>query len=175
MRKAIRITARKTSAAFAVPALCLCAAAAFGQFVSNGPRSQSAEKTEAVQYLYPEQLTLPAGKTSPVALHFRVAQGLHINSHTPSEEFLIPTSFSIPDDSGVRLAGATYPQGTNITLPADPNTRLNVYTGNFAIQARLIAAPGDHLVKGKLRYQACDQTQCMPPKTITVAIDVIGR
>jgi Disulphide bond corrector protein DsbC len=160
-----------------LPAILLGAGAATAccQFVSNSPRSQSGEKTEAVQYLYPEQLTLPAGKASPVALHFRVAQGLHINSHTPTDDFLIPTVFSIPDSAGVRLESATYPQGTNITLAADPNTHLNVYTGNFAIQTRLIAVPGDHLVKGKLRYQACDQTQCMPPKTITVAIDVIGK
>ena len=175
MSKAIKMKAGKTSAAFAFAMLGLCAAAACGQFVPSGPPSQSKEKKEAVQFLYPEQLTLPAGKASPAALHFRVAEGLHINSHTPKEDFLIATSFSIPDNSGVRLAGATYPQGTNITLAADPTTHLNVYTGDFAIQARLIAAPGDHLVKGKLRYQACDQTQCMPPKTITVAIDVIGK
>lgn len=154
---------------------CLAAAAACAQFVTNAPRGQSAEKIEAVQYLYPEQLTLPSGKSSPVALHFRVAQGLHINSHDPSEEFLIPTVFSIPEGAGVRLENANYPHGTNITLPADPNTHLNVYTGDFAIQTRLIATRGDHLVKGKLHYQACDQTQCMPPKTITVAIDVIGK
>jgi hypothetical protein len=30
-------------------------------------------------------------------------------------------------------------------------------------------------VQGKLHYQACDQNQCMPPKTIAVAIDVIGK
>jgi hypothetical protein len=34
---------------------------------------------------------------------------------------------------------------------------------------------GDHLVEGKLRYQACDRNECMPPKTITVPIDVIGK
>jgi Disulphide bond corrector protein DsbC len=176
MDDAIRMMkTRRASAGFVIVALGLCAAAASAQFVSNAPRSQSAEKTEAVQFLYPEQLILPVGKASPVALHFRVAHGLHINSHTPSEDFLIPTVFSIPDGASVRLESANYPQGTNITLAADPSTRLNVYTGEFAIQARLIAAPGDHLVKGKLRYQACDQTQCMPPKTITVAIDVIGK
>ena len=34
---------------------------------------------------------------------------------------------------------------------------------------------GDHLVEAKLRYQACDEAQCMPPKTITVPIDVVGK
>jgi hypothetical protein len=132
-------------------------------------------KTEAVEYLYPEQVTLPAGKSSPVTLHFRIQPNLHINSHTPREQYLIPTVFSIPESSGVRLADATYPAGADFTLPADPNEKLLVYSGEFAIQTKIVATPGDHLVEAKLRYQACDQNACMPPKTITVPIDVIGK
>lgn len=150
-------------------------AAAPAQFVSNAPQSRSAVNTDAVQYLFPEQVSLPAGKASTVTMHFRVVQGLHINSHTPGDEFLIPTVFSIPEGAGVRLEGASYPPGKFMTLPADPKTRLNVYTGDFTIETRLVAAAGNHLVRGKLRYQACDQTQCLPPKTINVAIDVIGK
>ena len=158
----------------------LAAAVVYGQFVSNSPRSDSPIKTEAVQYLFPEQVSVPAGKASPVILHFRVAQGLHINSHTPSDKFLIPTDFSIPDGVGpdgtaVRLEAATYPAGTIISLAFDPKTKLSVYTGEFAIQARIEATPGNHLVQAKLHYQACDQNQCMPPKTIDVPISVIGK
>ena len=136
---------------------------------------QSVLKTDAVEYIYPEQVTVPAGKSSPVALHFRIKQNLHINSHTPRAEYLIPTVFSIPETSGVQLAGATYPVGTDFTLPAAPDEKLSVYTGEFAIQAKILANPGNHLVQAKLRYQACDQNECLPPKTITVPIDVIGR
>lgn len=150
------------------------AAGAHAQFVTNAPHNGAA-KTEAVQYLFPEQVSLPAGKASTVTLHFRVTPGLHINSHTPNADFLIPTTFSIPAGAGARLESASYPAGVTITLAADPTTKLNVYTGDFAIQARLVADRGNHLVKGKLHYQACDQTQCMPPKNITVAIDVIGK
>ena len=132
-------------------------------------------KTEAVEYLYPEQVTLPAGKSSPVTLHFRIQPNLHINSHTPREQYLIPTVFSIPESSGVRLADATYPAGADFTLPADPNEKLLVYSGDFAIETKIVATAGDHLVEAKLRYQACDQNACMPPKTITVPIDVIGK
>lgn len=158
-----------------VMAAVLSGGGAYGQFVSSRAQDQSVDKMQAVEYLYPEQVTLPAGKASAVELHFRIARGLHINSHTPSGDFLIPTTFSIPAGAGARLAGASYPAGVNITLPADPKTKLNVYTGEFAIQTRLVASAGNHLVQGKLRYQACDQTQCMPPKTITVAVDVIGK
>ena len=163
------------AAALAIGLGALGAADIEGQFVSNSPRNNSVLKTEPVQYLFPEQVSVPAGKLTPVTLHFRVAQGLHINSHTPSDKFLIPTDFSIPEGTGVRLGAATYPPGTVISLAFDPNTKLSVYTGEFAIQARIEATPGNHLVQAKLHYQACDQNQCMPPKTIDVPIDVIGK
>lgn len=149
--------------------------AAQAQFISSAAQNRSALKAEAVQYLFPEQVTVPAGKATPVALHFRIAQGLHINSHTPSDDYLIPTSFSIADGTGVKLEAASYPAGTTIALPLDPKTKLSVYTGDFIIQARIVSTPGNHMVEGKLRYQACDQSQCMPPKTITVAFDVIAK
>jgi hypothetical protein len=120
-------------------------------------------------------VTVPAGKASPVTLHFRIAQGLHINSHTPRQEELIPTNFSIPDGFGVRLLDANYPAGSDLTLPLDPTTKLSVYTGEFTIETRISSTPGNHLVEAKLRYQACDKNACMPPKTIPVAIDVIGK
>ncbi len=132
-------------------------------------------KSEAVEYLYPEQVTVPAGKPTSLALHFRIRENLHINSHTPREEYLIPTVFSIPESSGVRLDAAKYPAGTDFTLPVDPGQKLLVYTGEFTIDARIVAAPGDHLVEAKLHYQACDQNACMPPKTITVPIDIVGK
>ena len=73
--------------------------------------------------------------------------------------------------SATCAASAGYPAGTDFTLPVDPSEKLLVYSGEFKIDAKIIAAPGDHLVEAKLHYQACDQNACMPPKTITVPID----
>jgi len=155
--------------------LGLAALAGSAQVISPAAQNRSIITTDAVQFLFPEQVSVPAGKATPVKLHFRVAQGLHINSHTPSDEFLIPTDFSIPDGMGVRLGAATYPPGAIISLAFDPKTKLSVYAGEFIVQVRVVAGPGNHLVQGKLHYQACDQNQCMPPKTINVPIDVIGK
>jgi hypothetical protein len=137
--------------------------------------NRSIAKGAAVEYLFPEQVSVPAGKPSDVALHFRIAPGLHINSHNPREEFLIPTTFSVPEGAGVKLQTANYPAGADFYLPADPKDKVSVYTGEFIIQARLVAEPGNHLVEAKLHFQACDKNACMPPKTITVPIDVIGK
>ena len=153
-------------------ALGLGALAAIGQTDST---SRSILNGAAVEYMFPEQVTVPAGKASDVSLHFRIAQGLHINSHMPKDEFLIPTTFSIPDGLGVRLDKVSYPDGKEFTLPADPSSKLSVYTDEFVIQARIVAAAGNHLVEAKLHFQACDKSICLPPKTIPVAIDVIGK
>ena len=156
-------------------ALALGLAGLMVQAQMYGDSARSMTKPAAVQYLYPEQITVPAGRPSTVTLHFRIAPGLHINSHTPTEEELIPTTLSIPASTGVRLEGAVYPPGAEFRLPLDPGTRLSVYMGEFTVQARLVATAGDHLVEARLRYQACDSNACLPPRTITAAIDVIGR
>lgn len=155
--------------------LSLAACAATAQSPLADSPSRSVAHGAPVEYLFPEQVTVPTGKPSPVALHFRIASGFHINSHTPKEESLIPTTFSVPESSGVKLASASYPAGQDFTLPVDPSAKLSVYTGEFTIQTRLVAERGNHLVQANLRYQACDKSACYPPKTITVPIDVIGN
>lgn len=132
-------------------------------------------KAIPVEYLFPSQVKLAAGKLGTVTLHFRVANGLHINSHTPKDAFLIPTTFSILNATGVHLQEVNYPPGSEYALPAEPADKLNVYAGEFVLEARIVAAAGHHLVEGKLRFQACDQSACMPPKTISIAMDVLAE
>ena len=166
------ITKTILSTATAFFAVALLARA---QFVDSGAQGPAGSKSQSVVYLFPEQVTIQAGKPSTVDLHFRVGPGLHVNSHTPSDKFLIATTFSIDGSEGVQLAAASYPAGETITLASDPGTRLSVYTGEFVIHAQIVSAAGNRLAQGKLRYQACDRNQCMPPKTITVPIDVIAQ
>jgi Disulphide bond corrector protein DsbC len=132
-------------------------------------------RSAAVSYLFPEQVTVTADKATTVDLHFKVAAGLHINSHNPHAEELIPTTLKLPEVSGVRLASATFPPGTDFSFPIDPTDKLSVYTGEFTVHAELVAAKGEHLVEGTLRYQACNNETCMPPHSIPVAIDVIAK
>jgi Disulphide bond corrector protein DsbC len=170
------MTGTRYKCRFAVTAFLGLAAVATGaQLPLSHAPARSIVKPADVEYLYPEQVTLPAGKPDNLTLHFRVAPGLHINSHAPKENFLIPTTFSIPEDSGVRLENADYPPGGEFVEPFDPNEKLSVYTGEFAIDTRIVASPGDHLVQAKLHYQACTNNTCLPPKTMTVAIDVVGK
>ena len=97
------VRVKRVSGIAATVVCALAAVVAFAQVQETEKAGRTGAKAEAVQYLYPEQLTVPAGKATAVALHFRIREGLHINSHDPKEEFLIPTVLSIPESSGVRL------------------------------------------------------------------------
>ena len=169
---AMSLTARFTAVAFflALASLCLTAQGPAGD-VSSRP----AAKPAAVAYLFPEQVTIPADKPSPVDLHFKVAAGLHVNSHTPRTEDLIPTTLTLADSAPVRLAKADFPPGTDYAFDVNPNEKLSVYTGEFTVHTELISAKGEHLIQATLHYQACNNATCFPPKSIPVAIDVIAK
>ena len=153
-------------------ALGMGALPAWGQADST---SRSLLKGAAVEYLYPEQVTVTAGKASDVALHFRIADGLHINSHTPRQKSLIRTELIAAEPTGVKIATVDFPDGSDFAFPADPSQKLSIYSGEFVLKMHVTAQRGDHLIQGALRYQACDMTTCFPPRNAPVAVDVIAH
>jgi len=123
-----------------------------------------------------EAITITPGKTSIVEMPFRVDKGFHINSNKPNSEVLIPTvvKMSPPTDIGVGLMA--YPEGRDLSFPFAPTEKLNVYTGDFLVSARVSAAkttpPGTYRVRGALQYQACDDRACYPPTQVPLMFDV---
>jgi hypothetical protein len=164
------------SLAAATVALAFCAAlfASVSAHAQHMPW-QTSKTSDPVVFLYPLQLSVPAGKATPISLHFRVAGGLHINSHTPTSKSFIRTELLVPAEPNTRLSAIDFPPGMQFALPAFPQDKLSVYTGDFTVQARLTATRGDHLLRAKLRYQACATNSCYPPRTIPITIDVIGK
>lgn len=128
-----------------------------------------------VQYLFPEQVAIAAGKDAVIDLHFRVSQGMHINSHDPREKWLIATRLIAAETPAIKIGAVEFPAGTDYTLAAMPKDTLSVYTGEFVVQAHIQAKPGQHLLEGALRYQACDTNSCFPPREAPVAVDVIAK
>ena len=53
---------------------------------------------------------------------------------------------------------------------------LSVFTGDFQIITKFKvaanAAAGPATLTGKLRYQACNDSMCLPPKTLDVSLQV---
>jgi hypothetical protein len=129
----------------------------------------------AVQFLSPAQITVPARHPTQVDLHFRVADGFHINSHNPSEKSLIGARLAVVEVPGLDVRSVDFPPGTEYALQFDPKQKLSVYTGEFVLHAHLTAQPGEHVLQGGLHYQACDANSCLPPHTIPVSVTVLAR
>lgn len=150
--------------------------AAYAQFpAADKPAQSSARGSDSVRYLFPEQITIPAKKASPVELHFRVADGMHINSHQPHSKLLIPTNFIVAERPGVSVSTVDFPAGADYSFSFSPNEKLSVYAGEFVLKATVTAQAGQHLLEAGLRYQACDSNSCYPPKTIPVALNISAK
>ena len=121
-------------------------------------------------------VTAPRAAQTMVSLNFRVARGFHINSNTPKSEYLIPTALKMDLPTDIILGGIQYPAGKDLTFPFSPDETLNVYSGDFTISVAVhpmhSVVPGKYVMHGVLRYQACDNAQCFPPKTLPVSFDV---
>jgi Disulphide bond corrector protein DsbC len=121
-------------------------------------------------------VTAPRTEQTVVALNFRVARGFHINSNTPKSEFLIPTALKLDVPTDIALGKIAYPSGEDLSFPFSPDEALSVYTGDFTVNVTVhplrSVVPGKYVMHGVLRYQACDNAQCFPPKTLPVSFDV---
>ena len=122
------------------------------------------------------QVSAQQAKQTTVSLSFRVAPGFHINSNAPKDEFLIPTALKMDPPTDIVLGKIEYPEGKDVAFPFSPDTKLNVYSGDFTINLSVhplaSVVPGKYAMRGVLRYQACDNAQCFPPKTLPVTFDI---
>jgi hypothetical protein len=122
------------------------------------------------------KVTLRAGSSANVDIDFRVRQDFHINSHTPKQEYLIPTLLKLNPTQQVAIADVKYPAGEEMSFAFSPNDKLSVYSGDFRVTAVLKAPanvpPGNYAVKGELKFQACDRTACYPPNSLPVQFQV---
>jgi cytochrome c biogenesis DsbD-like protein len=117
-----------------------------------------------------------AGATKDVSLAFRVGSEYHINSHTPKSPLLIPTVLKLDATAPVVVGNVKYPAGQDMSFAFSGDEKLNVYSGDFVVDA-FIAAPasasaGNYPVKGMLRFQACDHSACYPPRNLPVEFQV---
>ena len=153
---------------WAVLLVCVTASA---QMIKDRPLLPQAT-ADAVQFLSPDRVTVAARHSTQVDLHFRVADGLHINSHAPLDKFLIPARFAVVEAPGLSVSAVDFPPGSDYALLRE---KLSVYTGEFVLHARVTAQPGEHELQGALRYQACDKSTCMPPHSIPVSVTVVAQ
>jgi hypothetical protein len=142
----------------------------------GGAQTPSAQPVPKLSFAYLAPPAHPAQSKSKAApdsltldIHVELADGWHINSEAPLDSFLVPTSLEIHSD-GIEFGKPRYPQPMiqHNAVMGD----LSLFTGAFDVQVpgRRVkqAAAATGRTKVTLHYQSCNNTMCLPPKSITV-------
>jgi uncharacterized protein len=116
---------------------------------------------------------VPRGKDFQIAVVVNIESGYHMNSHKPSDSYLIATTLTPQLPAGFTLVDTMYPAGRNEKFPFSPDKPLNVYSGSVTLKMKLTAqdaAPiGSTTIPITLRYQACNNSACLPPVKVPVS------
>ncbi len=119
---------------------------------------------------------VPRGQNFEAAVVVNIAKGFHMNSNKPSEDYLIPTTLTPNPPAGIKVVDTIYPPGQMKTFTFSPKKPLNVYTDSVTLKLKLAAessAPlGAVSIPVTLRYQACNDTACLPPVKVPVTVNL---
>ncbi len=123
-----------------------------------------------------DRTAYPAGGTVRVAARVEIEDRWHVNSHTPTFDYLIPTELSLELPEGASEPRFEYPRHKMIKFEFTEEP-IAVYDGTFRIFASFElpagAAPGELESAAALRYQACDDKQCLPPVTARAPLTLV--
>ena len=101
-----------------------------------------------------------------------VLPGFHVNSDKPKDEFLIPLKLTWTGGP-LQAESVEYPKPEELKVGGQV---LTVLTGNFDIRTKFTvpanASPGNSVMTGKLRYQACNNEMCFRPASADVQLPV---
>jgi hypothetical protein len=133
--------------------------------------SQSLGQGSALLYVAPPSKVAASRSAGAEAkLSVQLQAGYHVNSNTPAENYLIPLKLTWQPGALV-APEILYPKPRTEKYEFSEKP-LSVYTGDFQIVTRFKvdpkAATGPGVLAGKLRYQACSDTTCFPPKTVEI-------
>ena len=113
-----------------------------------------------------EQQAIQPGRAVTVELRVELLEDIHVQSDKPRDPLLIPTVLTLTPPVGVTVEEITYPPSTDFVQAglAEP---LAVFGHEFTVEVRLAldadVSPGEIIVPGRFRYQACNDTVCFPP------------
>jgi DsbC/DsbD-like thiol-disulfide interchange protein len=96
-----------------------------------------------------------------------IPAGLHVNSNRPSSQYAIATTVKI-STSGATTSAVTYPRGANRKFDFSEDS-INVYEGRvrfpFSLTVPKTFSGNVVRLRATVRYQACTNEVCYPPKT----------
>ena len=120
------------------------------------------------------KVAVPWKGTADAAIALRLREGYHVNSNTPSDAYFIPLRLTW-NPGPVEAVAVVFPKPQMEKL-AFSEKPVSIFTGSFEVitkfKASAGAAPGQNVVTGKLRYQACNDRMCLAPRTIDLSLPV---
>ena len=147
-----------------------------GNLLNNPVDPGVSRKTPSVTMSPAPTVAVTRGKANTVSLRFHLGAGFHVNSNHPKSEFLIPTALKLNAPTDIMIGGVSYPPGEEMSFAFAPDDKLSVFTGDFpvTVEVRPLAGvlPAKYMIHGELRYQACDNAACYPPKKLPVQFEV---
>ena len=116
--------------------------------------------------------TFTPGKPVRAVVVLSLPGGLHANSHSPGGEYSVPTTVRATA-SGVRIGAVSYPRGRDRKFEFSADT-INVYEGRTSFGFN-INVPANYRgtslrVNVTVKYQACTNEVCYPPKSKQVTL-----
>jgi thiol:disulfide interchange protein len=117
------------------------------------------------------------GKATRATVLLVIPAGLHVNSNRPDSEYAIATTVRA-SANGARIGAVSYPRGKNRKFQFSENL-INVYEGRvlFTFPVTVPANYRGSTVKLDIavRYQACTDEVCYPPRTKTISVNARVR
>lgn len=106
-----------------------------------------------------------------IEIRLRVAEGWHINSHDPTDSYLVPTEVEIAPPEGLAVEAIEYPEPVARSLAFAPGKVFELYEGSVVISLTLRGrVTGDGVVRATVKYQACSDTVCLRPASLTLEL-----
>lgn len=112
-----------------------------------------------------------AGGQLALAIEVKLDAPWHINANPATPDFAIPTELRTFDNSPLMLKNVHYPPGKEFRLEGIQEA-LSVYEGTVVIRGHVqipATAQGQQAIELELRYQACNDQTCLPPKRIRLS------
>ena len=124
--------------------------------------------------------TIHPGKSFHIALEAAIKKGLHIHSHDPGDEFLVPTIVEFGKTDGITYSPVSYPNAVFRSF-AFSKRKLSVYEGKTVFFAQGTVSEEmpetTATVSGTLSYQACDDRACFMPTSVRfeAPLEIVGK
>lgn len=128
--------------------------------------SQSSADVNVSGSIAPDKIK--KGRVVRASVVMDIPAGLHVQSNKPLDKFLVATKLDVETPSGMQVGPITYPRALMKKLKFSKGM-VAVYEGrsvlrfNVTVPANYSGGSGE--IKGKLRFQACNDESCFPPVT----------